>query len=38
MPSLNLYPVSTASGFPNTKARGGGGEGSIESRCPYLEG
>lgn len=36
MPSLNLYPVSTASGFPNTKARGGGG--SIESRCPYLEG
>lgn len=26
MPSLNLYPVSTASGFPNTKARGGGGE------------
>lgn len=25
MPSLNLYPVSTASGFPNTKARGGGG-------------
>lgn len=33
MPSLNLYPVSTASGFPNTKARGGG----IESRCPYLE-
>ena len=22
--SLNLYPMSTASGFPNTKARGGG--------------
>ena len=27
MPSLNLYPVSTASGFPNTKARGEGGGG-----------
>ena len=25
MPSLNLYPMSTASGFPNTKARGWGG-------------
>lgn len=37
MPSLNLYPVSTASGFPNTKARGGK-ESRKESRCPYLEG